>query len=139
MDQQFVTLIVSLAGVTVLPLAGFGTNLLIQNAKLANIGVKGKKQELLQMIMSSAVMTAQQKYKAGVITAEERNADAMRTSASKCAMHKLNVPEDIRADMLEASVWDDLSSPAATGVAGPVVLSPQPGTLDSTLPPKGSG
>jgi len=121
MDPTLLAFLLTIGGVTIVPFATFATNLLIQRAKLASVGMKGARFVNLQAIISTAVQAAEQMYRAKKITKEGRKQYAIDTAKKLCKSQGTAITNDILSDLIESAVWEDLKSPAATGVVSPVV------------------
>lgn len=154
MDSQIITFLITLAGISILPLVGFGTNLLIKKAnesiqrgeeakkraELVKLGIQGGSLETGQKNAKIAIFATQQAFKNKLDTSkEEKKEFGMEMLKNLNVEAGIDLPEEIMSLLIEAGIWAKDNPPVI-----PEILSPVAGTtvttttttpsLDQTLP-----
>jgi len=154
MDPQFVTLLVGLAGVSIVPLAGYGTKLLMKKADeavaksdLAKLGVQKSSMEICQKNVHTAIFATQQHFKKiPDATNEEKKAYGMELLATLNEEAERPCQKATMSALIDEGVVGQ-EQPGRGSPPAPILnvnLSSTPDaslspTLDVSLPPMGMG
>jgi hypothetical protein len=147
MDATLIAYLVGLATITITPLAGFGTKLLLkkieetsQKAELTKLGLKGDSLAVGQKNAKIAILATQQAFRnKSTTTNEEKKYFGMDMLRQLNIEAGINMAEETMSALIEAGVWEKNNPIPAEPVAQPIVspvVTPSPISSDS-MPQEG--
>lgn len=92
------------------PVAGATGTVLVQKIKLNAQKIKGDIWEKTLMVVNTAVLSAEQQGKAGVLAVGNKKEHAMKIAEKMLKAKGIKVDKDVLSEMIEAQVWSSLSS-----------------------------
>jgi len=93
------------------PVAGALGTVAVQKIKLNAQKIKGDIWQQALMVVNTAVLSTEQKGKAGVLASSDKKKHAMNIAKAMLKSKKIKVDEDVLSEMIEAQVWSYISAP----------------------------
>ena len=113
MNEQVLNLLLNIGSASLIPLAGGLAAVIVQRLKMQALNIKGDVWEKTQLAVKTAIFSAEQQGKSGKLTTNiNKKAHAIKLTTKLLEKQKIKVDPDILSELIESSVWEEMTAPA---------------------------